>query len=890
MHSTRILTLLFLFITLSIHAHAQSTYKVQAYDDVTSNIQSIDRIAQDKTGFIWLSSSDGLYRFDGYELRGYRPTDADGVNISSDEIDRMHADKEGNLWCVIDNHAYMFNTHSYAFHEVLATLEKNTGKTFVVRNIRPVNDREMIILCDNGIAIATTTADAGKSARIIISDGSEEINMNVRNGEAWLMTTKQNYLYSNGKCRITDKKFANTPVNTAFHTDRFGKQWQRENIDAPGLDKARMIFKDNQDNVWYLHERRLIRISFYPTLYTRLENETQPMRCAMVDNKQRTWVANRNNKLLAIYDKQNNLEGYLAADGTISKKPAEFRSLVYAMLQDAYGNIWIGTKPHGLYRLKESANGKYSIENYREDTEGIHDNEIIGLVKDQHGVIWACGFREGLIRITHPNAEHPTFKAIPNVVQKQTPTQVKFRQIIPTRSDAILAATSAGLIVYNIGMPIKQLQHGKGITLHQKEAGRASSLGCTPLKSLIETTDGRIYICTRDKGIDLLTSENIFAKTLTFSHFRTSNGFPTNYPKSITEIGGTLWVTALNTMIEWHPDTPLPTGASTKLFIEGSDFGECTPVQRADGTWIYGDMSGAIAIDIKHLEKAGAGEQAGKLPIVLTSELDSDTIRLGKNERTLSLSFATLDYGDANKLNYAVRLLRDNNDEWQFLGQAHDIVFHNLEPGEYVLQIRSTNSSGEWMDTERTVRVIVTPKFKETTVAQFLMALIVVLMLLAAFYIWRHIRRLDQKHRETLDAYLQLLNHNQQQTNREHEEYRMQLLENARVEPQNDKFIKKVVEYIDMHISNADIDIDSMAQHAAVSRSHLNHKLKQILGVTPSEMIREARIKHARMLLEDPNRSVNDVAYACGFTDPKYFSKCFKASTGMSPTKYRLTR
>ena len=309
-----------------------------------------------------------------------------------------------------------------------------------------------------------------------------------------------------------------------------------------------------------------------------------------------------------------------------------------------------------------------------------------------------------------------------------------------------------------------------------------------------------------------------------------------------------------------------------------------------DGTWIYGDMSGAIAIDIKHLEKAGAGEQAGKLPIVLTSELDSDTIRLGKNERTLSLSFATLDYGDANKLNYAVRLLRDNNDEWQFLGQAHDIVFHNLEPGEYVLQIRSTNSSGEWMNTERTVRVIVTPKFKETTVAQFLMALIVVLMLLAAFYIWRHIRRLDAKHRETLDAYLQLLNHNQQQTNREHEEYRMQLLENARVEPQNDKFIKKVVEYIDMHISNADIDIDSMAQHAAVSRSHLNHKLKQILGVTPSEMIREARIKHARMLLEDPNRSVNDVAYACGFTDPKYFSKCFKASTGMSPTKYRLTR
>lgn len=890
MHSLRLFFLLLFIIMLNIHAHAQSTYKVQAYDDVTSNIQTIDRIAQDKTGFIWLSTCDGLYRFDGYELRGFRPTDADGVNISSDEIDRMHADKNGNLWCVIENHAYMFNTRSHAFHEVLGTLEKKTGKSFVVRNIRPVNDREMIILCDSGIAIATATADAGKSAKIIISDGSEEINMNVRNGEAWLMTSKNIYIYSNGKCRTTDRPFVAAVKDDTFHTDRFGKQWKHSDIVAPGFDKARMIFKDNQDNVWYLHERRLIRISFYPTVYTHLEHETQPMRCAMVDSKQRTWVANRNNKQLAIYNKQNKLEGYLAADGTISKNPVEFRSLVYAMLQDSYGNIWIGTKPHGLYRLKETAKGAYSINNYRKGTEGIHDNEIIGLEKDKHGVIWACGFREGLIRITHTNAEHPTFKAIPNIAQKQTPILVKFRQIKSVKSDAILAATSAGLIVYNTGMPIKQLQQGKGITLHQKEAGRASSLGCTPLKCLIETTDGRIYICTRDKGIDQLTSDNIFAQTLTFSHFRTSNGFPANYPKSITQIGNSLWITALNTMVEWYPDIPLPAGAATKLYIENNDFEEGAPVQRADGTWICGVLNGTIAIDMQQLEKNEEMMQPQTLPIVLTSTADSDTITLEKNRRTLALSFATLDFGDARKLNYAVRLTNDANSEWQYLGRNNHIVFHNLKPGEYTLQIRSTNSSGEWMETQRDILVIVKPTFAETALAKVITTLAILLFIVAAIYIWRHVRKLDAKHRETLDAYLQLLNHNQQQTNREHEEYRMKLLENARVEPQNDKFIKKVVEYIDMHISNADIDIDGMAQHAAVSRSHLNHKLKQILGVTPSEMIREARIKHARMLLEDPNRSINDVAYACGFTDPKYFSKCFKASTGMSPTKYRLTR
>ena len=53
---------------------------------------------------------------------------------------------------------------------------------------------------------------------------------------------------------------------------------------------------------------------------------------------------------------------------------------------------------------------------------------------------------------------------------------------------------------------------------------------------------------------------------------------------------------------------------------------------------------------------------------------------------------------------------------------------------------------------------------------------------------------------------------------------------------------------IEQHIGDSDIDIDTMAQELAVSRSQLNHKLKHILGVTPSEMIREARIRHAAHL------------------------------------------
>ena len=63
--------------------------------------------------------------------------------------------------------------------------------------------------------------------------------------------------------------------------------------------------------------------------------------------------------------------------------------------------------------------------------------------------------------------------------------------------------------------------------------------------------------------------------------------------------------------------------------------------------------------------------------------------------------------------------------------------------------------------------------------------------------------------------------------------------------------------------------------------------MKQLLGVTPADFLKEARMKRAQQLLASTMRGVNEIAYGCGFSDPKYFSKCFKSTVGMSPSEYR---
>lgn len=58
-------------------------------------------------------------------------------------------------------------------------------------------------------------------------------------------------------------------------------------------------------------------------------------------------------------------------------------------------------------------------------------------------------------------------------------------------------------------------------------------------------------------------------------------------------------------------------------------------------------------------------------------------------------------------------------------------------------------------------------------------------------------------------------------------------------------------------------------------------------GLSPVELIRNIRLKHARQLLKNKSVTISEVAYSCGFSNPKYFATCFREEVGMSPKEYQ---
>ena len=63
--------------------------------------------------------------------------------------------------------------------------------------------------------------------------------------------------------------------------------------------------------------------------------------------------------------------------------------------------------------------------------------------------------------------------------------------------------------------------------------------------------------------------------------------------------------------------------------------------------------------------------------------------------------------------------------------------------------------------------------------------------------------------------------------------------------------------------------------------------MKSVFNTSPNNYLLNQRIERAKELLRQPDVYVADVAYRSGFSDPKYFSKCFKKLTGMTPTEFQ---
>ena len=99
------------------------------------------------------------------------------------------------------------------------------------------------------------------------------------------------------------------------------------------------------------------------------------------------------------------------------------------------------------------------------------------------------------------------------------------------------------------------------------------------------------------------------------------------------------------------------------------------------------------------------------------------------------------------------------------------------------------------------------------------------------------------------------------------------------------QFVEKFRTIIQGNLGNSDLNVETISHEMGISRAQLYRKIKSITGISPNDIIREARMKRADRLLETTDKSVSEIAYEVGFSSPSYFTKCYREFFGRTPNK-----
>ena len=100
-------------------------------------------------------------------------------------------------------------------------------------------------------------------------------------------------------------------------------------------------------------------------------------------------------------------------------------------------------------------------------------------------------------------------------------------------------------------------------------------------------------------------------------------------------------------------------------------------------------------------------------------------------------------------------------------------------------------------------------------------------------------------------------------------------------------FMAKLARTIATHLADPDFGVGELAHAMAQDRSHLFRRTRDVLGMSPSDFIRQTRLQRGATLLTSSADTVAEIAYAVGFNSVSYFSRAFQAEYGVTPTAFR---
>lgn len=733
----------------------------------------INHLTIDSRGHHWIMTENGVYR--------YRPQ-TDEVSIVSPLSGYSmveHAGKyyigsrDGNLLQMTDNDrtASVYPLETTSSLKILQPL--SAGNIAVVT----ASDGFFLLNLDDLSRKHLTT----QQCRELGSNRMHDLYVDYK-GEMWLRTDQPgvvHYVPQTGACRrFLLYDFENQPIDESrmdqivvedinhhlwIHPSGGGLAWYNRQTDElepfynPNLqnrwsnaNKLTAMFSDVQGNLWFgSYGNGLEKASFSLFPFTLMSHNPKALdfggnnvRAVLQDRDGYIWAGGKD-QVIRVYDAQYNYLGSLCHDGTISPQRQESVGQAYCMMQSADGIVWIGTKGNGLLVLCPTARQqagqplRYTLHQYTSDEENIYSlssNEVYSLYEDHNGRIWVATFQNGVNIMQRGVDGLPSrfFSTRNQLTAYPLIPCYRARYVTGDNQGNIWIGTTGGLLVTTEDfIQPSQLVFRR----YHRQKDNPQSLSCDDVHGIYRTRDGRRFVCTFGGGLSELHLQP--DGTATFERVNQHEGRQSgNVLLSMQEDrNGHLWCAAEDGLSCLDLQTGSFTNYRSRLFPIRFSINEGQALALQNGELLYNTTRGLL-----HFYPDSIRSSDFVPPI----RFERDSILLQPEQHTFVAQFAALDYVLPEAIHYAYRL-RGFEEEWHFVGAQHSATYTNLPPGQYLLEVRSTDSGGFWSDNTQSLPVEVMPTFGETALADVLRVLAVLLILAAIIVIALVIYRLKHK-------------------------------------------------------------------------------------------------------------------------------------------------
>ena len=338
--------LLIVFFPVLLWAQNASEFRVNHFS-VNNGLSQYDvsSILQDKLGFMWVGTYDGLNRFDGFQPRIFRHQ-SNSNSISNNRIVSLETDNSGNIWIGGDNGGLsIFNILKSTFYDIKFNSE-NPFNQYNVSVIKRLSDGRMFVILQGG-----------RIYQINIDENKVEMN------KISLSVEKIEIQHS-----LPNKLMVPRVLVEVNHHLLIGS------FDH-GLFE---VIKTSQKGLYKL---QLIL--------------DKPVYSAFVDSDHNIWIATSSGLVLLKY-----FDNYSSCVNLTKQLPNELITdkSISTICEDSKKQMWVGTSSDGLYLLRKNNSNvdSYTSTHYLKSNSSLHSNRITKLFVDKSNILWIGSNNDGL--------------------------------------------------------------------------------------------------------------------------------------------------------------------------------------------------------------------------------------------------------------------------------------------------------------------------------------------------------------------------------------------------------------------------------------------------------------------------------------------------------------